>query len=186
MPLGNIINTYRLDEIKNDDYLTFSFISRGDRDVIKKIEYIYVQLLNEKKVYNLGFGDYEIASDQIIDTVNTQNGDHYQVFNTVLSTIPIFFSHFPDSFLAVNGSDSESNYIANCKLSCTKKCNQNKCKNADRRINIYRNYIDKNYEELIKSYRFLGANPNNEGPADVELYQRYKKYNSVLLFTFMN
>jgi hypothetical protein len=35
----------------------------------------------------LGFGDYDLENDKIVDDINTNNGDAFKVFNTVLGTI---------------------------------------------------------------------------------------------------
>ena len=54
-----------------------------------------------------------------------------KVFNTVLNTIPIFFSKYASSCIAVRGSD-------------------------ERRIRTYCFYVSRNYETLIKDYTFYG------------------------------
>jgi len=48
--------------------------------------------------------------------------------------------------------------------------------------NIYRSYVDKNYEELIADYQFLGGITNEEEQIIIQPYDRYKKYDSVFLF----
>ncbi len=92
--------------------IKYLFVSKGHRDVVKAVEYYYFNDLNDRKVYNLGFGDYDIFNDKIDDKVNTDNGDRYQVFNTVLSTIPIFFQSFGDVVIWIEGSDSSDEFEA--------------------------------------------------------------------------
>lgn len=87
-------SAYNIAEDKSEYGLKFFFISKGQRDVIKAIQYAFVQKLNGRDIYNLGFGDYDIEKDIITDDVNTNNGDVYKVFQTVLNTIPVFFGHF--------------------------------------------------------------------------------------------
>lgn len=79
------------------------------------MEYAYVQAFAGHPIYNLGFGDYDISSDRLLDESISNNGDHYRIFNTVLSTIPDFFSHYPLATIAVQGSDSKEDYIQRCK-----------------------------------------------------------------------
>lgn len=64
--------------------IRFVFISKGNQDVIKIIDYDYIGSYNNIKTFNLGFGDYELITEQIDDYSNTDNGDVYDVLNTVL------------------------------------------------------------------------------------------------------
>ena len=149
-------NIYDLEEDKEAQNLKFIFISSGTQDIVKAIQYSYLQQLNNshllqlngKNVYNLGFGDYNLENDTLTDTVNTNNGDVYKVFNTVLSTVPNFFENYTNSILIVQGSDSSQQFIQQCKETCTKSCGE-KCKKSNRRINIYKHFVNKNYEQLI-------------------------------------
>ena len=71
--------------------------------------------MNGKQVFNLGFGDYDITTDTLDDKINSNNGDHYRVFNTVLSTIPTFFDAYKGAILMVNGSDGTQKFVEFCK-----------------------------------------------------------------------
>ncbi len=106
-------------------------ISKGEQDVVKAIQYSFVQKIIGKNVFNLGFGDYDIERDLILDNVNTNNGDTYKVFNTVLSTIPTFFEKFNLDIIMVQGSDGRPEFIEQCKLGCLKKCIL-ECKNYNK------------------------------------------------------
>lgn len=135
-------NTYVLQQKTTDSDLTFLFVSKGINDMIKMVQYSFVQKLYGKNVYYLGFGDYDMDSEDIIDNIVTNNGDAYKVFNTVLSTISIFFEHYNTAILLVQGSDGGSSFVAQCKKICNKKC-VDECRNHNRRISIYRGYVDK-------------------------------------------
>lgn len=174
-------SVYEIEEQRSERDIKFFFVSKGREDVIKAIQYSFVQELNGKDVYNLGFGDYDLEVDTIIDNANTNNGDVYKVFNTVLSTIPIFFANQKDGILMVLGSDGRPQFIESCRLTCTKKCDD-ECRNFNRRINIYRNYVDKNYTELAIDYQFLGGFVNEFNQTVLEDYICRKKYDVVLLF----
>ena len=65
----------------------------------------YVLDFRGQRVYNLGFGDYDLDTDSISDDLTTNNGDPYKVFHTVLHTIPQFFETYSDAMMMVLGSD---------------------------------------------------------------------------------
>ena len=139
------IGNYQLSEDLSQGDIRYFFLSEGKTNVIKAIEYTFVQVEDGKRIFNLAFGDYDMNTDTIIDETNTNNGDHYKVFNTILHSIPAFFHTNKDAVLMIRGSDGNQAYLETCKLNCTKKCIAD-CKNYNRRINIYRRYLDKNYE----------------------------------------
>lgn len=160
--------------------MMWSFRSKGKADFIKAIRYDYVFEYGNKRVYNFGFGDYDSINDTIDDRVNTENGDVYKVFNTVLSTIPMFFESFPGAVISVQGSDSSSSFIENCKLSCKKNCKV-VCKKSNRRINIYTGYINKRFEELNSDFAFFGGIKMGDKGTFIEGYIPGKRYDSVMV-----
>jgi hypothetical protein len=178
--MNNSLDVYEIEEQKSERDIKFFFVSKGREDIIKAIQYSFVQELSGRNVYNLGFGDYDLEADTIIDNADTNNGDVYKVFNTVLSTIPIFFESRADEILMVLGSDGRPQFIEDCRQTCTKKCG-NECKNFNRRINIYRNYVDKNYAQLAIDYQFFGGFVNELSQTILEDYICGKKYDVVLL-----
>ena len=178
--MRKIENLYELTEQKSETDIKYFFISKGREDIIKAIQYSLVQELNGKNVYNLGFGDYDIENDIIIDSANTNNGDAYKVLNTVLSTIPKFFEIYSDDILMVQGSDGRPEFIVNFKLKCIKNCDE-ECKNFNRRINVYRKYVDKYYDQLILEYQFLGGKKNEKNQTIMEEYVCRKDYDAVFL-----
>lgn len=172
-------NTYPLIESDELQPLVFVFISKGNQDTIKIVQYAPSQPIEGKKVYNLGFGDYDIETSSVIDDNNTNNGDVYKVFNTVLSTIPLFFQNNPNDLLIVRGSDSNADFVEKCKISCKKNC-QEVCKNYNRRITLYLNYVNKNHHLLSKEFIFFGGIETND-KRYFEEYVPYKPYSAVLL-----
>lgn len=164
------------ESVQTDQGIKFLFVSKGKTDVVKAVHYMY---LSDRRVYNLGFGDYQIEEDNIDDKVNTANGDVYKVFNSVLYTIGIFFEKFPQSIVMVQGSDSSHDFYDNCKPTCIKKCIDT-CRNQHRRINAYSSFVNKNYDELIKNYDFFGGLKTLEGVA-IESFVRRKRYDAVLV-----
>lgn len=179
--MKDVENVYQVEEDLSSNGLKFFFISKGKTDIIKIVQYLYVQDLYGTKVYNLGFGDYDLEKDIILDDINTNNGDVYKVFNTVLSTIPVFFKKFEHALLMVRGSDGRPAFVESCRLTCSKNCVDD-CKNFNRRINIYRAYVNKNIEILEFEYQFLGGIKKHDQQMVIERYEPEKKYDSVLLF----
>jgi hypothetical protein len=179
--MSNIENVYDLEQDKSLNGLKFFFVSKGEQDIIKVVQYSFIQVLNGKSIYNLGFGDYDLENDLIVDNINTNNGDVYKVFNTILSTIPIFFKNYSNDVLMILGSDGRPEFLENCKVMCKKKC-IDECKNYNRRLKIYRGYVDKNYDKLSADYQFLGGLKNQNLEIFLQPYERHKLYDSVFLF----
>ncbi|MBN3581942.1 hypothetical protein JYB64_06045 [Algoriphagus aestuarii] len=146
---------------------------------LKIVEHSFVEVRGERKVYNLGFGDYNIKTGAFVDDEVFNNGDARLILNSVLSTVPNFFQNNPDDALIVQGSDSSEEFSEKCKSTCKKKCND-QCKKQHQRIRIYCNYLDKNFEKLIKIYIFFGL-PLEDG-SDFEQYIPGKSYKSVLIY----
>lgn len=161
--------------------IMYFFMSSGMEDIIKVVEYSFVQPFNGRYIYNLGFGDYDIIEDCLLDDQVSNNGDHYRIFNTVLSTIPAFFSHYPRATLSVQGSDSKEGYIQQCRTNCKKSCGPEQCRNAHRRIRIYRNYLNKHFERLNADYSFQGGQRITGNHTFIEPYQVGRSYDSVLV-----
>ncbi len=153
----NNLPTYNTQQTTEEIKIQFLFESVGVKTIVKAIEYSPVMVLGSRTVYNLGFGDFDEALGTIIDDVNSNNGDMRIVFNTVLSTVPMFFAKNEDAVIIVSGSDSQDEYINDCLPTCKKKC-VDYCKNYQRRIKTYRYYVDKNFEDLSVDYIFFGRN----------------------------
>ncbi len=176
--MTNRDNTYEINEIKSNDSLKYFFVSKGVIDVIKVVEYQYVRNLNNAQLFNLGFGDYNIERDTIDDTSNTNNTDHYQVFHTVLNTVPKFFDLYPNALMVVQGSDNSDDFVRMCKVTCRKKCTDS-CKNQNRRIKAYRYFVEKNYELLKNDYLFLGGIRTENGIELDDVYNLEAAYDLV-------
>jgi hypothetical protein len=137
--------------------LSFSFVSEGPQTIFKVIQYEYALDWQGFEVFNLAFGDYNLETGDICDSEVATNGDVYKVFNTVLHTVPIFFEKYPEQAMVVGGSDSAPEFIEECKINCARKCKQDQCKKAGRRINAYKYFVKKNFEELNGEYSFFGG-----------------------------
>jgi len=160
--------------------MTFVFISKGKTDIIKVIQYTLLKEIYEQKIFNLGFGDYNVENDKIQDKIDSNNNDAYKVINTVLSTIPLFFEKHRNDYLYVSGSDNDNEFIKHCIIRCKKNCTTH-CKNINRRIRLYTKYIDENYLILFIDYQFFGGTKNDLGDIIFENYLRNSKYESILI-----
>ncbi|MDF2382703.1 hypothetical protein JMG10_14575 [Nostoc ellipsosporum NOK] len=171
---------YEKREFKSANDLKFFFVSEGYEDVIKAIQYAFVDVVENREVINLGFGDYDMDTDTVSDSVTTNNNDGRKVFNTVLSTIPIFFKYYPDKMIVVQGSDSDEDFRERCNQNCEKKCGEG-CRKFNQRIRIYRTYVELHWDVLNKEYQFFGGFVSENGVAVKEPYVKGRNYTSVLL-----
>ena len=171
-------NSYPTVEVYDAFSRKYIFISTGINVIIKAVEFQCIEPSQEEQLFNLAFGDFDLATGQFNDLVDSNNGDHYAVLNTVLSTIPAFFERNPNATMMVQGSDSKQEYVDICKITCRKKCGD-KCKNTERRISAYRYYVDKNYIALNKKYQFLGGATQFDGTILKEEYVKGKAYDTV-------
>ncbi|AXE17571.1 hypothetical protein DR864_07415 [Runella rosea] len=90
----------------SQEHTHFAFISEGKQgQIIKIIAYQNTgELSNDRPIYNLGFGDYNLLTKEVDDKVVTDNGDMEKVLATITHTVPLFFSHHPNAILEVSGS----------------------------------------------------------------------------------
>lgn len=152
----NNIPAYKTKVIgKETSKIQFLFESIGIKPIVKAIQYSLVKKQDGRKIYNLGFGDFNELDGTINDNSNSNNGDMRKVFSTVLNTVPKFFSENKEAAIWVQGSDSTEEFKTKCALTCNKNCKGN-CKKYNRRIKTYRYYVDKNFVELSKEYIFFG------------------------------
>lgn len=173
------MDSYPTERTQDDHSIKYVFISKGRIGIIKVIQYQYVQDFLGYSVFNLGFGDYDLTTDNVSDECNSNNGDAYAVFHTVLGTIPEFFEMYPGAMLMIQGSDSAPAFEANCRKTCQRKCTA-KCRKRNRRLNAYRAYVDKHFETLNQTYVFYGR-IDMEGRRIIELYRPAGQYDTVLL-----
>jgi hypothetical protein len=85
--------------VASNDYV-YWFFSEGPQGKIKKGVF-YDQI--GKNLFNLGFGDWNEAHQDVDDSSRSNNGDRDQVLATVASTALIFFNHFPNAQIFIEG-----------------------------------------------------------------------------------
>ncbi len=82
--------------------MVFEFVSDGPKGQIHKI--IQYSETNLKEYYNLGFGDRIADTDEIDDSVTTNNGDSKKVLATVAATVYAFTDKHPEAWIYATGS----------------------------------------------------------------------------------
>lgn len=169
-----LTNDFTVEESK----IRYLFESAGKKNITKIVEFSLIATINGRKIFNMGFGDYDFKNDTIIDDVNSNNNDMRKVFSTVLSTIPKLFERYNNASIVVQGSDSSTAFESQCRLTCSKKCSDI-CKNLNKRIKVYRYYVNKNFVELSKSYIFFGR---MEDEIDFVQYLPHTDYQAILVF----
>ncbi len=90
-------------ELKSDASLTvFEFVSVGRKGEIPKI--VQYSETNLKDFYNLGFGDKDLQTGEVDDTVISDNGDSQKVLATVAATVYAFTGKRPEVWIYATGS----------------------------------------------------------------------------------
>lgn len=168
-----------------ENVIEYSFISEGEWNILKVVRYQFAKELNGRKLFNFGFGEYNFANGTIVDDVISNNGDAYRVFNTVLSTVPRFFEIHNTAIIKVEGSDSRPAFADTCRAACRKNC-ADICRNANRRINIYRGYVNKHYDALKKNYSIYGGLDRTANEPVMIDYTPDHKQESILLMRNKN
>lgn len=125
----------RLEKYKiqfNSNRTAFEFTSEGSKGrILKRVEYSKIKYKGVKNYYNLGFGDISVNSDEIDDTVVTDNQDREKIIATVASTIFIFIKRYPKASIIIRGSNKA-------------------------RIRLYRMAISKYFDELSETFDIQG------------------------------
>ncbi|MDQ6764321.1 MAG: hypothetical protein M3015_17090 [Bacteroidota bacterium] len=86
------------------ELLSYEFISEGPKGLIyKRIQFT---LVNRQGVYNLAFGDKDLATGEIDDKVISNNGDSEKVLATVVGAVFAFLNQNPDAWIFAAGSTS--------------------------------------------------------------------------------
>ncbi|QRR03547.1 DUF6934 family protein [Dyadobacter sandarakinus] len=179
--MANLTQAYELQELDIRTGYRFLFVSVGSKTILKAVRYTYARTFEDKKVYNLGFGDYDIKTGTIVDQAKSNNGDAYKVLQTVLSTIPYFFEKNPDAMVLVQGSDSDPAFAERCRKTCNKHCFTT-CKRFRQRIKVYRSYVEKNFGDLSISFWFLGGFLSINRDVEIQRYVPGREYDAILFF----
>ena len=125
------------------------FLSEGPKGRIPKIVQYFPT--NYKDVYHLGFGDKNLLTGSIDDTVVSNNNDSAKVLATVIATLYAFTDKHKDAFVYATGSTNS-------------------------RTRLYRMGISKYLDEALKDFEIYGELENSW-----ELFNLDKDYNGFLV-----
>ena len=117
--------------------MVFEFISEGPKGRIPKL--VKFSETNLKGLYNLAFGDKDLETGNINDTVISNNGDSEKVLATVVASLYAFMEKHPDSLVYATGSTKA-------------------------RTRLYRMGITKYIVEVEKDFEVLGQRGNGWHP----------------------
>jgi hypothetical protein len=88
----------------NSTKTSFEFVSEGPKGrILKRIEYSELKVKGIENLYNLGFGDVNLESNDIDFSVITDNKDSEKVLATVINTIYIFAKYHPEAKIHFEG-----------------------------------------------------------------------------------
>lgn len=87
--------------VEIEDENSFSFLSIGKSGIIlKMVEIVEIQ----DGIYNLGFGDYNFATESVDDKANSNNGDIEKVLATIFGIMIDFLERNPTKTIFFAGS----------------------------------------------------------------------------------
>jgi hypothetical protein len=91
----------RYSPVTDHKHDTYEFLSEGPKGTIKKV--VQYRALTPG-VYNLAFGDWDEAGQEIRDDTRTNNADQDKVLATVAATVIDFMMYHPQAILFARGS----------------------------------------------------------------------------------
>lgn len=144
------VTEYETEGGSDPEGLKFVFVSKGKKEIHKAIVYSLFNRSDRYDIYNLGFGTVK-ENGGIDDQDNSNNGDMYPVFYTVINTVPLFFEKYPNSLLYITGSDKKRN-------------------------RVYSIFLERNFNLLTESYNILGKSGYNDRFKTVIKGKKYNYY----------
>ena len=138
--------TYKVDFDSAFNYYIFESIGRNG-SIFKAVVFDKI----ETNIFNFGFGDYDLQTQKVDDTIVSDNGDMTKVLATVISIATKFLSENPISYIYFKGSSLI-------------------------RTQLYQRIMNTYYDDLISSYEIYGLNDN-----EPESFQKNKSYESFLI-----
>lgn len=71
------------------------------------VQYI---LIDDKNIFNLGFGDKDPETCEVSDLIVSDNGDSQKVLATIVETLFVFIENHPDAVIYTSGSSGTRLY----------------------------------------------------------------------------
>jgi len=82
--------------------MVFEFTSMGPKGAIPKL--VKFSETNLKDLYNLAFGDKDLAKGDLNDLAISNNGDSEKVLATVVASVYAFTDYYPNAYVYATGS----------------------------------------------------------------------------------
>lgn len=128
-----IAEKYDFISLEDDDY--FEFVSVGPKgEITKVVQFILIDF--ERSIYNLGLGDKNTLTNEIIDNVASNNKDTDKIFATIGEIGRQFLERKPDAAVLFEG-------------------------NSKSRNRLYRMGISKYINDISKNYIIFGLKEQN-------------------------
>ncbi|MBK9737093.1 MAG: hypothetical protein IPO92_19920 [Saprospiraceae bacterium] len=103
-----IAEKYDFISVEDDDY--FEFVSIGPKgEITKVVQFILID--QERSIYNLGLGDKNPATNEIIDNVATNNKDTDKILATIGQIGRQFLERKPDAAVLFEGNSKSRNRL---------------------------------------------------------------------------
>lgn len=128
--------------------MAYHFISNGPQGAIQKIAKF--NMIGED-LYNFGFGDLDIVTGDISDTVISDNKDVEVIMGTVGSIIYDFTNIFPEAMISIEGTNKA-------------------------RTRLYQMNINKHWERIVPVFDVYGLLEDESW----EFFKRGKNYQAFL------
>lgn len=144
-----LMNLERYELQSGQELETFEFVSIGPRGRIPKIVQYFPT--NYKDLYHLGFGDKNMVTGEIDDTVVSNNNDSEKVLATVIATLYAFTDKHPNAQVYATGS-------------------------TDSRTRLYRIGISKYLDQALEDFEIFGELNNSW-----ELFRLDEEYKGFLV-----
>lgn len=124
--------------------MVFEFVSEGPKGEIPKL--IKYSETNLKDLYNLAFGDKNLKTGEIDDTIVSNNGDSEKALATVVSTVYAFCDKHPESWIFATGSSKSRTRLY--RMGITKYIDE-----VEKDFDVY-GLRDNEWEEFVKEIEY--------------------------------
>ena len=129
--------------------MVFEFTSEGPKgNILKIVKFSETSL---KDFYNLAFGDKDIVSGELNDTIISNNGDSEKVLAQVVTAVYSFTNRYPDAWVYAIGSTKS-------------------------RTRLYKMGITKYFDEVEEDFEVYGLTEN-----EWEFFKKDAEYDAFLV-----
>lgn len=110
------VNLDRYTYYSNTTFLEYRFHSDGPKGTIEKCIRL-TQVSVDPNVYNLAFGDLDLATGRINDASVTDNKDRDKILSTIAACVMNFCERYPGAMVVAQGSTSARTRLYQMRIS---------------------------------------------------------------------